>query len=95
MSMSIRIYNEVVGEKFIGNETYQTITREQIVPISSNGDFADDLIDECRKNWCLEDVAGFEGELYGHELIPLLKEYNLNSIQELDDEDYYIVSISW
>ena len=43
MSMSIRIYNEVVGEKFIGNETYQTITREQIVPTSSNGDFADDF----------------------------------------------------
>ena len=95
MSMSIRIYNEVVGEKFIGNETYQTITREQIVPTSSNGDFADDLIDECRKNWCLEDVAGFEGELYGYDLIPLLKGYNLNPIQELDDEDCYIVSISW
>ena len=95
MSMSIRIYNEVVGEKFIGNETYQTITREQIVPTSSNGDFADDLIDECRGNWCLKDVAGFEGELYGHGLIPILKKYNLNSIQQLYDEDYYIVSISW
>ena len=95
MSMSIRIYNEVVSEKFIGNETYQTITREQIVPTSSNGDFADDLIDECRKNWCLEDTAGFEGELYGHGLIPILKKYNLNSVQQLDDEDYYIVSISW
>ena len=95
MSMSIRIYNEVVGEKFIGNETYQTITREQIVPTSSNSDFADDLMDECRRNWCLEDTAGFEGELYGYGLIPLLKEYNLNSIQQLDEEDYYIVSISW
>ena len=95
MSMSIRIYNEVVSEKFIGNETYQTITREQIIPTSSNSDFADDLMDECRKNWCLEDTAGFEGELYGYELIPLLKEYNLNSVQQLDDEDYYIVSISW
>ena len=95
MSMSIRIYNEVVGEKFIGNETYQTITREQIVPTSSNGDFADDLISECRRNWYLEDTAGFEGELYGHGLIPILKKYNLNSIQQLDDEDYYIVSISW
>ena len=95
MLCSIWIYNEVVGEKFIGNETYQTITREQIVPTSSIGDFADDLIDECRKNWCLEDVAGFEGELYGHDLIPILKEYNLNSIQQLDEEDYYIVSISW
>ena len=95
MSMSIRIYNEVVGEKFIGNEIYQTITREQIVPTSSNGDFADDLISECRRNWCLEDTAGFEGELYGHGLIPILKKYNLNSIQQLYDEDYYIVSISW
>ncbi len=95
MSMSIRIYNEVVGEKFIGNETYQTITKEQIIPTSSNSDFADDLIDKCRKNWCLEDVAGFEGELYGYDLIPLLKEYNLDSIQQLDEEDYYIVSISW
>lgn len=95
MSMSIRIYNEVVSEKFIGNETYQTITREQIVPTVSNSDFADDLMSECRKNWCLEDTAGFEGELYGHGLIPILKKYNLNSIQELDDEDYYIVSISW
>jgi hypothetical protein len=93
--MSIRIYNQVVGEKFIGNETYQTITREQIVPTSSNSDFADDLMDECRKNWCLEDVAGFEGELYGHGLISILKKYSLNSIQQLDDEDYYIVSISW
>lgn len=95
MSMSIRIYNEVVSEKFIGNETYQTITREQIVPTSSNSDFADDLISECRRNWCLEDTAGFEGELYGHGLIPILKKYNLNSIQELDGEDCYIVSISW
>ena len=95
MSMSIKIYNQVVGEKFIGNETYQTITREQIVPTSSNSDFADDLISECRRNWCLEDTAGFEGELYGHVLIPILKKYNLNSIQQLDEEDYYIVSISW
>ena len=95
MSMSIRIYNEVVSEKFISNETYQTITREQIIPTSSNSDFADDLMDECRKNWCLEDTAGFEGELYGNELIPLLKKYNLSSIQQLDEEDYYIVSISW
>lgn len=95
MSMSIRIYNEVVGEKFIGNETYQTITREQIVPTSSNGDFADDLISECRKNWSLEDTAGFEGELYGYDLIPILRKYNIDSIKVLDDEDYYIVSISW
>ena len=95
MSMSIRIYNEVVSEKFISNETYQTITREQIIPTSSNSDFADDLMDECRKNWCLEDTAGFEGELYGHGLIPILKKYNLSSIQQLDEEDYYIVSISW
>lgn len=95
MSMSIRIYNEVVSEKFIGNETYQTITREQIVPTSSNGDFADDLISECHKNWCLEDTAGFEGELYGYDLIPILRKYNIDSIKVLDDEDYYIVSISW
>ena len=95
MSTSIRIYNEVVSEKFISNETYQTITREQIIPTSSNSDFADDLMDECRKNWCLEDTSGFEGELYGHGLIPILKKYNLSSIQQLDEEDYYIVSISW
>lgn len=93
--MSIRIYNEVVSEEFIGNEPYQTITRKQIVPTSSNNDFADDLVSECLRNWYLEDTAGFEGELYGYGLIPILKKYNLNSIQELDDEDCYRVSISW